>query len=186
MEIHRLGRRVTGSVHRHSGLRGHIEQIVRKLVGAGQNNAGNLETHQILEGSPAVVIIKMIEKTGLGVAENLNALVREQVRESRENKTGTVEFAFGNPAFLLVNPVQPAELDIVVPADVIKKIGDRYRSLFQAFLVEIHGTVRKKWERSAGESGRDSPAARLFYRIFSLCLRSWRESDATQVSIAGS
>jgi hypothetical protein len=139
-QVHRLGRGVASGINRHSGCRSHIEQFGFKLVGAGQDNAGNLETHQMLECAPALGIAEVIEKPGFGIAENLDPLVGEEVGESGESKTRPVQFTLGNPAFLFIDPVQPAQLDIVVFADVLKKIGDRYRSLFYALLVEIHGT----------------------------------------------
>ncbi len=139
-QVYGLGRRMARDEYRNAGGRRHLDQFIVQLVVTGENNAGNLELHEVLESLDPCLVVKLVEKTGFGVAENLDALVGKKIGKTRKSQARTVEIAFENPPFLLIHVVQTAKFDIETFADILVEIRNRHRSLFKAFLIKVHGT----------------------------------------------
>jgi hypothetical protein len=125
-KIDGLRRRMASDINRDSGFGRHIDKIFRQPVVTGQDNAGYFEPYKIFKDAPPLMFLKMVQKPRLGISKNLNTLVGKKVGKTGKCKPRTMQVAFENPALLLIDIVEASQLDIVLPADIIKKICDRY------------------------------------------------------------
>ena len=93
---HEVGGRERRAIHRNADLRrvGHERRV--EVVVIGQEDTRDREPKQVLKRLAALLGRPMAQVSILGVAQDLNALVREVLGVSNQHQTGPVHVALGH------------------------------------------------------------------------------------------
>ena len=108
--VHEFGRGHRGAVEGDPCLGRQPHQVQIDLVVVGQENAGDVELNQVLKRLAAGLGREVDQIPGLGIAQNLHALIGKEFDEARQRHAGPVEVALGHQALRRIDLVEGLDL----------------------------------------------------------------------------